>query len=170
MRVLIEEASHPLIGLSLWTSRRAADLQGFHFGEQRTVVDRSGEESVVGTFALHVQCAWRIRDKDRILVGSGDLSIAAGNDPDLDPDFDWDHQGANRRDERIADLFSPDADTRFVVRAVEADEVGGIRIAFGDDLVLEVFPNNTYTDEYWRLFQPSTEADHFVVTPNGIEE
>ncbi len=48
-------------------------MQWFAFGDQREVITRSGETKVVGEYALHVQCPWRIVRGDEIVVGSRDL-------------------------------------------------------------------------------------------------
>lgn len=60
----IEAALAPLVGLPLWASGRAGDLQWFQFGAKHAVVAQSGSakgtERTVGDYALHVQCAWRI--------------------------------------------------------------------------------------------------------------
>jgi hypothetical protein len=37
-----------------------------------------------------------------------------------------------------------------------------------DAFALEVFPDDSLDDEHWRLFQPSRDLRHFVVTGAGI--
>src|SRR5215813_2282460 len=80
----IELAVAPLKGVPLWDSGRAADLEWFVFGERRTVKDSHDNPKEVGEYSLHVQCAWRITQADRGLVGSRDLYYPAANKGDND--------------------------------------------------------------------------------------
>lgn len=105
MRKQIQEALNVLISQPLWSSGRAADLEWFEFGQRRTVRDSRGEKEV-GDYALHVQCAWRIRQGDKIVVASRDLYSPPEESDHRPRDFNWDVQGANRRDKRITELFS----------------------------------------------------------------
>jgi len=165
----VDDALGALIGLPLWESRRSADVQGFHFGERRPEASR-GKEFLVGTYALHVQCPWRIKGPEGILVGSYDrLTPAAGRSWE-DPEFESDVPGASLIDDRIDALFALEARQHFVVESVEADDVGGFRMDLGAGMVLEAFPNHSDDAEFWRLFQPWNDNRHFVVTGDGIEE
>jgi len=149
---------------------RAADLEWLQFGERRTVFDRHGKPREVGAYALHLQCAWRITGPSGIVVGSRDLFYAPGGDPyNEPPDFDWAQPGANRRDHRTAGLIAEMAVSPLRVESVHGDAVGGFRLVLSDGYTLEVFPDDSLPAEHWRLFQPSTEAEHFVVTGDGIE-
>lgn len=169
MKDEIERSLSALVGLPLWGSGRAADMEMFAFGERRVVPDRRGEPVEVGQYALHVQCAWRLVEADRIVVASRDYFYSAGN-PDVEPpDFDHDQPGANRRDERIKAFFSHCGEDLPVVQRVEADRVGSLRIAMSRDVTLDVFPNGSLEDEYWRFFTPRSNASHFVVTGRGIK-
>jgi hypothetical protein len=104
MREQIQKVLSPLVGMPLWSSGRAADLEWFHFGQRRTVTAR-GRAKEVGEYALHVQCGWRIRHGDQVVVGGRDLYYPAEDSRVPVEDFDWDVKGANRRDKRIAELF-----------------------------------------------------------------
>jgi hypothetical protein len=55
----------------------------------------------------------------------------------------------------------------FIVQKVEVRDAGSLHIALSEDLSLEVFPDNSITDEYWRLFEPGEKKPHFVVTGIG---
>jgi hypothetical protein len=72
MKEQIRRALDSLIGTALWSSGRAADLEWFQFGERRTVTT-GGRTKEVGEYALHVQCGWRIRRGDQVVVGGRDL-------------------------------------------------------------------------------------------------
>src|SRR6266705_2143807 len=99
MREIVKRALSPLTGMPLWVGHRAGDMQMFQLGERRSAKNHRGEISELGEYALHLQCAWRIRGEEGILVGSGDLYYPKGDSDDIPKDFDW--QKENRRDERL---------------------------------------------------------------------
>lgn len=170
MKEQIEETLQCLLGLPLWGASRAADLESFQFGDRRTVSSRRGGTKEVGEYALHVQCAWRIVGKYGIVVASRDRYYPAGNADEFPPDFEWDCPGANRCDERVAVLFKETANSPLAVEAIQADNAGSIYLTLSGGYKLEVFPDDSLPGEYWRLFQPSKETEHFVITGLGIEE
>jgi hypothetical protein len=170
MRERIEQALSVLVGLPLWSAGRTLDLEWFHFGTHRSVTDRRGEPKEVGSYALHVQCAWRIIGSSEIIVASRDRYYPAGDPTQDPPDFEWSKSGANRCDERMETFLSNRDHAPLLVESVQADLIGGFRLFMGEGYALEVFPDDSVGDELWRLFQPYTEADHFVVTGRGIEE
>jgi hypothetical protein len=170
----IEQTLKVLVGMPLWGSHRAADLQVFKFGEQipsmtRATKQRPAKPVVIGEYTLHLQCPWHISQGATIVVGSGDLYYAAGDDPYKDhEDFDWDEQ-PSRRDERIAALVAAWANDPPVVESVESDMVGSLHISLTQQYVLDVFPSDSLEGEHWRLLPNSPKRDHFVVTGRGIE-
>jgi hypothetical protein len=141
-------------------------MQWFSFGERREVTMRTGKK-IVGELSLHIQCAWRIVRGDEIVVGIGDLWAPADEDVDVPTEFDW-RGRVTRRDRRMARL--PEDETRaFEVQRVDVGDAGAIRIVLEAGLALDVFPSNSLAGERWRLFRPSVDEPHFVVTGNGIE-
>lgn len=156
------KALQPLIGLSMWTGGRTANLIWLHFGHKRTVLTRTGEKEV-GEFALHLQCFWQICDRETILVASGDRFYPRGNPFDEAEDFDWIEPGVNRCDEKLEDLFQGRRSTYFSVRSVHPDKYGGFLLRFRASIRLYVSADNTVNDEKWRLFRPYAEGAHFVV-------
>jgi hypothetical protein len=154
-----------LIGEPLWASGRAADLEWFAFGQHRTVKGFRGDAKEVGEYALHVQCAWRIRRGDQVVVGSRDLYVPAdeNNNNNKPEEFDWDLPGASRRDKRIAELFQNET-RQFLVKQVQVGEAGSFSIVLDSEYVLDVFPDDSLSDEHWRIFKPSSEATQFVVS------
>jgi hypothetical protein len=170
MNAQIETATRVLIGTALWKCTRAADMACFQFGQRRKVLDRNGKEREVGEYALHVECAWRIIQGDRVVVGRQDLYYPAEYDEDrLIPEgFDWEHD-PNRHDKLLGTLFENGA-REFMVTGVEVGAARSFHIELGSDFSLEVFPSNSLSDEHWRLFEPSMDKPHFVVTGKGIEQ
>ena len=168
MREQVQKALQVLIGKPLWSSGRAADLEWFQFGQRRTVKGASGDTKEVGEYALHVQCAWRIRHGDQVIVGSRDLYYPPEESDDRLKDLDWEVQGANRRDKRVAELFQNET-RQFLARDVEVGEAGSFTIVLDNAYALDVFPDDSLSDEHWRIFKPYVEEPHFVVAGKGLE-
>ncbi len=158
-----------LVGLPLWDIGRASTLQWFAFGNERRVVPtRNGGSKIVSEYSLHTECAWHIRHGDRILVASSDRYYPAGEDPYADIEsFEWDSPGANQLDERISKLLEPQK-AQWIVQEVHAELSGSFVLSMTENMFLNVFPDNSIIDEYWRLFRPYSSEDHFVFTRDGI--
>jgi hypothetical protein len=167
MRAQVQRALEVLIGKPLWASGRAADLEWFQFGQRRTINTR-GHTKEVGEYALHVQCAWRVTHGDVVVVGSVDLYYPPEETDERPEDFNWEVLGSNRRDKRIAALFQNETQ-QFLVRQIEVGEAGSFRILLDGDYAPEVFPDDSLSDEHWRIFKPYVEGPHFVVTGKGLE-
>ena len=170
MKEQIEHTLKVIVGMPMWSIGRAADLEWFQFGMQRPAPTHKGGIKTVGEYALHVQCAWRIISLHGIVVASRDRYYPAGDNLDEDLlQFDWDRPGVNRCDERVSILMEKYKETPLVVEAIEADSIGSLQIILSDGYALQIFPDDSLEGEYWRLFQPSMEKEHFVVTGHGIE-
>lgn len=161
--LLRASALHPvqpndLVGKRLSGAYRAGGMAMFSFGELRMVETPRGPKPTA-EYALHPQCAWRITAGDSVLIGSSDLYAPADGREDL-TDFDWDKPMASRLDMLMGDLL--DGDSGLVVESFNFGRAGAISIALGRDRHLEVFPNDSIGDEYWRLFRPGTAYRHLV--------
>lgn len=94
----IQEILEPLVGMPIWDSARACTMQMFQIGERLTLPrpypDRPGETRTVGTYALHVQCMWRIVGPEGIFVTCRDRFFPPGElIPDAIPEnFNWQNQ------------------------------------------------------------------------------
>jgi hypothetical protein len=64
-------------------------------------------------------------------------------------------------------LLFEDERRQFVVRGVEVGSAGSLHIVMDGDLSLDVLPNDSLSDEYWRLFRPGSEEAHLVVSGEG---
>jgi hypothetical protein len=167
MKAQIERAASVLAGRSLWTFRRTADLAVFQFGEKRQVKTFHGETVEVGEYALHVQCAWRLSQGDRVITGNGDLyDPVVIQSEKSDPNFDWKKQ-PTRVDKLMQSMFEHGT-RQLVVQSVEVGVAANLRIQLERGFFLEIFPNYSAVDEYWRLLKPGKDEPHFVVTGNGI--
>jgi len=170
MRDEIISELNKLIGLKFQYGGRASNLFWLGFGEMITV-KRLRETNELAEYALHIQCSWRITKSNKILVASRDLYSPNSEWDEENEDFDWDVQGNNRFDERIKSLME-DVKETLDVRKIESDEVGGLKVFFTENYVLEIFPDISDEDEYsefWRFINFRDKSPHFVVKGFGIE-
>jgi hypothetical protein len=172
MKEEIERALAALVGLPVWDAGRAGAMLWVQLGGKRFRAPEERGARVVGEYALHVSCAWRLVGPDGILVASGDMFTPA--DADSDPEtFAWDERGANWCDVRLRAFVEATADSPLPVVSANADEMGGVRVALAEGIVLEVFPDSSHAEhvetEFWRLFQPTLALRHFVVGTAGID-
>jgi hypothetical protein len=167
----VESVMAPLVGIPLWDAGRAADLLWLAFGQRQTIKDFRGESREVGEYALHVQCAWRFVQDEKVLAGNRDLYYPRGyKDPkqEMPRGFNWDVQGANRCDEVLAEMFAGGA-KQFVVLRVKAGQAGELTLLLEGGLTLQIFPNDSLVGEHWRLFRPGSDERHTVYTGLGLE-
>jgi hypothetical protein len=174
MRSTIEQRLSVLIGLPWWDAQRVGSVwESFHFGERRLLEDRKrGGIREVGSYALHIQCSWRIVSQQEVLVGWHDKFYPKGANPfDEPPDFDWDRVGVNRCDQRVEELLDLFTANPLTVESVASDIFGDIQIIFTNRYRLQTFHDDTlgYERELWRVFRPGDDSSHFVVTSGGID-
>lgn len=160
-RQQVKAALSQIIGLPLTAARRAADMRTFQFGKLRPV-DRGS----IGDFALHVQCPWRIESPDGIITGRLDLWEPVKADDPFNENWDYE-KSPNLQDARLEAWLARN-NLSLVVKSVDADEFGGASISFDHGFSLRVFPAGTRGED-WRLFQPQTDASHFVVSGGVVE-
>ena len=156
----IPQALEPLVGLPLRCIGRAANIVWFHFGKLREVPGYGGGTKLVGQYAVHVQCVWRLVCRGRILIAYRDFYYSAKGKP-LE---DWDSSSKSRFDILARRLSSQLESSAPLVRSVKADDVGGFSIVLSRGYRLDVFPDSSDRDgEDWRIFQPASRSRHFVV-------
>ena len=160
-----------LIGLKLSRVARAADMRTIQFGD--TEARKNG--GVVGQYALHFQCPWRLESEAGVITGSDDLYEPNEKAEQPGEPFDWE-KGDSLQDRVLRDLLKGyDADTKQIVNltnlltveAVQADSSGGFCLSLSGGYRFLVFPHGTRR-EAWRLFRPSKDGAesterHFVV-------
>lgn len=141
----------------------------FGFGATRTRVlqfgPNKGQSVEVRDFSLHVDCDWRVRGLEGIVVGWLDMFYRSGEASNADDD-DWDRhaKGAtSRRDERLEAWL---AHGPYEVQHAHADAVGGFTLELARNYALDVFPTSSLDYEHWRLLSP--DGPHFVVRGSGL--
>jgi len=161
----------PLIGLKLSRMALAADMRTLQFGN--TEARKGG--GVVGEYALHVQCPWRLEGKTGIITGSGDLYVPYEKSEETEESFDWE-EGGSLQDRVLRELLRGyDENTKqivnstnlLVVEDIHSDSAGGFCLTLSGAYRFTVFPNGTRS-EAWRFFRPSREGHesnerHFVI-------
>lgn len=168
MRIKIENELNKLLGLPLEDMGRSGNLVWFSFGKPSMVEDRRGKMRKVSEYALNVQCSWRIIKEDQILVASRDIYIPSQRWKGLEEDFNWDVEGMNRCDERSKE-FIRNTKFKIAIEKIQADNIGGVKLFFTEQYVLEILPDDSTQEEFWRFFIPGNLNSHFVVAGNGIE-
>ena len=162
-----------LIGLKLSRMALAADMRTIQFG---TTKARMGG-GVVGEYALHVQCPWRLENDTRIVTGNDDLYVPSERRDQIAESFDWE-KGDSLQDKILRDLlggYDPktgqivNSTNLFTVEGVQPDVAGGFCLGLSGGYKFLVFVNGTRR-EAWRLFKPSKDRaesneEHFVVPP-----
>lgn len=116
----------------------------------------------VGTHALHVQCAWRIRGPEKVLVDSSDRYQI------MDGGRDWDRVGANLCDVRVRQFVESECPSR--VTSVHADDLGTLTIELERGHTVDVFPDEPADQEQWRFFSPYQDGPHSVFASGTLIE
>lgn len=175
MKKQIEEALQCLIGHPFWGAGRVGNLLTFQFGPRYLRTDRHGKSYEVGTYALHVQCAWHLAEARRLLVASGDLGYKPIDEGEEMNHYEgkvytWSKAESSLLDERLLHFFLQCEKTPLLVQALRADDLGGLTIELSAYHILAVFPDDSLDAEYWRFFQTDADPDlpHFVATDQGI--
>jgi len=166
------QALTKLVGLRLSAAHNAGNMKTLQFGD----LQKRGEKGLVGQFALHIQCPWRIERLGKIVTGSLDYyERASDNTNDA-----WE-PGAitgHLQNEILGRLFEGlNDDTRshvnrskqLVVEEVTADSFGGARIRMSGDYNLVIFPSGTKGED-WRLFEPSKTPHFFIEDGKAVLE
>lgn len=167
----ITEHLSPLVGLRLTIARRAADMRGFHFGPVRRI-----QRGTAGTYALHIQCPWRIEGPRGIITGRADLWKPAVRTRNFDWDA-WDYEkGLNLQDKRVGRFmggYDPatrsyvNTADRLRVESVRGEECGGAVIGLSGGYRVVLFPAGGRGED-WRLFDTRKRTPHFVVEGGKI--
>ncbi len=155
-----------LIGQRVNYIGRAANMLDLHFGEDVVRTTRLGIKTV-GTYALHVQCPWRIINlaKKGMYFGSLDFyspSSQVKAEANFSyKDFDWDVQGKNLFDEKAAKWFA--GLEGVTVTATKMNMFGDARIDLSNGDRIEIFVTATDEGECWRLFLSGKSTTELIV-------
>jgi hypothetical protein len=124
---------------------------------------------LVGAFALHIQCPWRLEQTHLILTGSDDFFSRANKntDPTWEAGMVWGHLQNEVLQNILLGFDSQtnstvNATNQFDVTTIVPDAFGGFALNMSGDYRLVSFPTGS-RGEHWRLVRPDTQEKHFVV-------
>ena len=104
-------------------------------------------------------------------MGHGDHWRPAAPDTPADA-YDHASSGSRWRDVR-RDMLAAVLSRGIVVEGAGTDGLGGITLLLSGGMRLEVFPDQSNAPhdevEFWRLFEPGSSSEHFVLSSNGID-
>ncbi|MFN7874104.1 MAG: hypothetical protein ACK5PB_02215 [Pirellula sp.] len=158
----IKQRMEILLGKPLWDSWRILNVQIFDFGKQISHVNKHGQTIANGEISLRVDCSWRITRNASVVVGVNDRRLP---DPESSESGDrW-----TLLEARLEKWLKGSVDLPKIVKGVEVDRFGGVRISLSDLSCLDIFPS-TCNGEYWRLLYPESGFErHFIVYGNKLE-
>jgi hypothetical protein len=113
-----------LVGLPWWGAFRSLNLHCLHFGKPIERSRRDGNLETVGEFALHIQCAWRLSQGDKIIVGSADRLTPRGPPSEIPDDFDCNQPRSTWCDQKLEELLFTHASEPLQVTAFTHQECG----------------------------------------------
>lgn len=164
MITAIQRALAPLVGLPLWAANRAANMISFQFGVPVRAPTGRDPDRLVGEYALHLQCAWRLSATDGVITGASDIFVPAHDD--ADDSYRWDKPGASLVDVHLARWIAAHAGAPLCVASITVDRCGGFVLQLPREAAVEVFPDagraSHNVREMWRLLQPGQDTPHFV--------
>jgi len=143
MRLEIEQRLGVIKDHPIWAAGFAANMLWLQIGERRTVPAWGGGTKEVGTYALHIDCPWS-----------------------------WSHDGKQIASHDChPDDLSPHLRLPVICRGISAKENGSFEMELDNNAVFTVCVESDFdqeASEFWRLFEPSSNAEHFVVGVGGI--
>jgi len=145
-----------LIGEPLYGICREADMGDIGFGMPITVKNHRGVERIKSSFALHLQCPFRIVSKDKIIFTAYDIYLDYSGE--WMPEMSWDVLGKNLYDKRTKEWFESNPSLK--VENVEMSMQGDLKVIFNNGDKLEVFVNHSTDDECWRFFEMCSYEDY----------
>lgn len=142
-----------LAGLDVTGVSHAADMLTLHFGPLREVTTRRGTSKLVGAWALHVQCNWRVEYDGETLI--------------TQDDFRRSDEDVKRVVEKLDQLLvTPD---RAIVNGVYVSPPANLRLSLSRNTTIAITPNGVAGDEDWRFFAPGSDKPHFVIEGGMID-
>ena len=146
-----------------------AGLIWFQLGALHEQHDQRGRTRLLGEFALHIQCPWRIRVDGRLLVGHQDFSVIGVRD---DKGFYQPQPGLSWGDQVLENISSALLLGPLTVTAVVLKQQGDLRINLDQGHTLEVFNTSSTDEEVWRVIKSGRgqkKSRHIVRTGLGYE-
>ncbi len=142
------------------------------FGDLIEITNYKGEQVIRARYALHIQSnfrIWQFSNYD-FRIGYGDVFNPCGG-VERPEDFDFDVQGGNFFDEKVAILRqNSELMNGLVIEKIEVNEMFDLKIIFENGVVLETFSDCfCENEELWRLFTFGENRKHIIAYGTRIE-
>ena len=150
-------------GQKLQYINRTCDMVCIGFGDIFSRKNARGQFVNCASYALHLQCPFRIIKHDRVVVGSDDLFLSLSPENEA---VDLSTKDSTQFDYKIKKLFQINNDIYVCKSKVTA--IGDVELSCNlfDIQVLNV---NSNGDESWRFFRVNSQERHLVATGLGID-
>ena len=158
-----------IIGLAFRRIRRMAATGSIGIGDMKSKIDKKGESVSVPQYALHIQCAYRIVDRNKVVVSNLDM-FGVNSSTEWTENFDWDVDGVNLYDEKTSAINKDISEAEVLIENVKASPYGDVDIFLSNGWIIQIFVNYSSQYEAWGLFEVDSDTPHFVVTGQGVQE
>lgn len=141
---------------------RSLNLVDIGFGSLFERVSISGKPYTVASFALHIQCPFRLIYQNRIIAGSEDMYICSCDEDATDLNVNknslFDHK-IHEIQESFKDEYVTD---------IKVNVFGDLEIICSN-LSIFVFVSSSADCEAWRFFEVDKNTRHLVISGNKFE-
>ena len=158
-----------IIGYKFAELGRAGGMIWLAFGDEKEIMIPSSnhhKKHVVNELAIHIECTFRIKEANKLLLGNYDMFEPISKYSD---DFIWDVQGANQFDKKATTINQYLCDNTVIVNDYKING-GDLYIYLSDGKLIEILINTSLELECWRFFKPGTNYSHIIATGKGIQE
>ncbi|NML31149.1 hypothetical protein [Paraburkholderia antibiotica] len=149
----IQRRLSALVGLDISSVSYAADMLTLHFGPQKQYTTRRGTLLEGGAWALHIQCGWRLEQNGQLLASYADFSVS--------------EDSIRFTAHRIHDWLMPSHTT--TVQGIDVGDMATVTLILSRGLRLTVTPHGVENEEDWRVFEPDSDAKHFVIEGGKVD-
>lgn len=167
---MTENTLSKIIGYRFAELGRAGGTIWLGFGDEKEIIIPSHNQfkkHTVNELAIHVECTFRIKQENHILLGNQDMFEPTSEYININ-DFNWDVQGANQFDCKAIEINKYLSTNNVNVIDYNLSD-GDLYIYLSDGKVLEILINTSLELECWRFFEPGTNNPHIVATGTGIQ-
>ena len=172
--LLVQETLNTLVGCTLSEMNRTNEMLLLTFAEPAGLGQESREH------VLRLQCYYRFVQDGRMVFAHSDyfqpsekmwqLWQAQGYEEDFIPEnYCCDDEGANRLDDRIAEMNALLLASAYRVCTVMVDSIGDVTMCFDNGAVLSVLVDTSGGEECWRHFPPEENKPQLVIYSDGVE-
>lgn len=145
---------------------RASDMAWLSIGRTIEVNNLKGEKILKGTYAIHIQCPWRMVDtKNNIILFTSHDMYLPNKELNGNEHFDWDIQGENLYDKKVQEWKRKYPEV--VINHIQVNRLGDLSMQLSNCHTIELFMNTSTNNECWRFFECNTGKKHVVFQGTG---